>query len=163
MPHRRPRRCSLSAAVASLVISPRSHCSFSACSFSAICEPHEVDAAGAFLDPELYQGRAVARPADAMAAARVIRSTVCRAYQIARAGIEKYAFLPVELHRDVRAAIQVAVHLAVLTDHESRRRLAEIFHLEAHPAARFRQRAGQADQPFLVSHSFSEATVETQS
>src|SRR5260221_5943587 len=98
-----------------------------------------------------------------MAAARVIRSPVCRAYQIARAGIEKYAFLPVELHRDMRAAIQVAVHLAALTDHESRRRLAEILHFEAHPAPRLRQRAGQADQPFFVSHSSSEATVATQS
>src|SRR5688572_5404626 len=105
MPHSRARRCSLSAAVASLVTSSRSHCPL----FSFICKPHEVDLAVAFLDGELDQRSAVAGSAEAAAARRVVRRAVRRAYQVASARIEKYSFLPVEFHRDVRAAVQVAV------------------------------------------------------
>src|SRR5437868_15537219 len=98
MPQRRARRCSLSAAFASSVTSLRSHCSL-----SAIFEPHEINAAAALLDLELHERRTVARTAQAPAARGMIGSAVRRAYQIDSGDIEKYALLPIELHRDMRA------------------------------------------------------------
>src|SRR5215470_4790291 len=100
MPQRRARRCSLSAALARLAIRSRSHCGL----LSVIVESQEINGAVALLEPELDQGRAVAGAAEAPAARRFVRRPVRRAYQIAPIGIEKYTFLPVEFHRDVRAA-----------------------------------------------------------
>src|SRR5580765_2254853 len=140
MPQRRARRCSVSAAFASSVISLRSHCSL-----SAIFEPYEVDAAAALLDPELHQRRLVARPAEALAGRGMVSGTVRRAYQIDSGGIEEYAFLPIEFHRDMRAAVQIAVRFSVLSYYESRRRLAEVLDLEAHAPAGIGQVGGRAD------------------
>src|SRR3954468_958066 len=157
MPHRRARRCSLSAAFASSVTSLRSHCSL-----SAIFEPHEVNAAAAFVDLQLDQRRAVARPAEALAARRMVRGAVRRAYQINSGDIEKYAFLPVELHRDMRAAVEIRLGFAVVAHHERRRRLAEVFDLKANAAPGVHQIRRGADQPFAFSHAPSASTLEMQ-
>src|SRR4051812_20771430 len=132
MPQRRARRCSLSAAVARLAISSRSHCGL----FSVILESHEVNRAVALLEPELDQRRTVARTAQAPPACRFVCGAVSRAYQITPVGIEKYTLLPVEFHRDMGAAVQVSVHPAGLAHRKRGRRLAEVLDLEAHALAR---------------------------
>src|SRR5687767_4492065 len=148
MPHRRARRCSLSAAVASFVTRSRSHCPL-----SAILESREVDHAVALQQRELYEWTAVAGPAEAAAARRLIECAVGRAYQIAPVAIEEYALLPVELHRHVRAAIEVAVHAPAVADGERRRRPPEVVDLEAHAAPRLGKLARAADQALRVSHA----------
>src|SRR3954462_9881087 len=157
MPQRRARRCSLSAAFASSVTSLRSHCSL-----SAIFEPHEVNAAAAFVDLQLDQRRAVARAAEALAARRMVRGAVRRAYQINSGDIEKYAFLPVELHRDMRATVEIRVRLAVVAHGERGGGLAEVLDLEANAAAGVDEIRGRADQPLVFSHAPSASTLAKQ-
>src|SRR4051812_45060852 len=158
MPQRRARRCSLSAAFASSVTSLRSHCSL----LSAIFEPHEINAAAALLDLELHERRTVARTAEALAARRMIGSTVRRAYQIDSGDIEKYAFLPVELHRDMRATVEISVSLAVVAHGECGSRLAEVLDLEANAAPGVDEIRGRADQPLVFSHAPSASTLAKQ-
>src|SRR5438270_12071055 len=158
MPQRRRRRCSISASFASLAMSSRSQFGLV---LSVIFESREVNHPIAFFHIEFYQPSA-ARSADAAAARRVIGRAMRRAKEVASVGIEKYSFLPVEFHRDVRAAVEVGTHGALVADGERRRRLAEVFHLEAHAAARVGERARSADQPLAASHWPSSATLATQ-
>src|SRR5688500_13026420 len=60
------------------------------------------------------------------------------------------------------AAVEVAVHHAVLAHHERGRRLAEVLDLEAHAAALLGQRAGVADQAWVFSHSSNALTLSMQ-
>src|SRR3990172_4108570 len=143
MPHRRARRCSLSAAVASFVTSSRSH---GVLVSSFIGEPREIDHAVAFLDPELHQRDAVARPAKALPARRIVDGAVRRAYQIASFGSKEFAIAPVELQCHVRAAVEIAVRAAAVPHHERGRRLAEILDLEAHAAPGVDERPRGADE-----------------
>src|SRR5947199_25883 len=77
---------------------------------------------------EFQAPAADAGTADAAAAGGVIGGAVRRAKEVASVSIEKYSFLPVEFHRDVRAAIEIGVHLALVADRERRRRFAEVCH-----------------------------------
>src|SRR6185295_11202394 len=123
MPQRRARRCSLSAAVASFSISPRSHCP----SLSAIVDSFEEHLAVPLLDLQRHQRCAAAGAAQALAAVRGVCRTVCRAYQIASVEIENLALAPIEFHRQVAAAVEVTIYPAAEAQHERRRALAEIF------------------------------------
>src|SRR5207237_1541319 len=97
MPHSRARRCSLSAAVASLVMSSRSQRASPEVPLSSlIFESREKDHAAALRDAKLYERCPVAGPAEASSARRIISGTVRRAYQIESRRIEKYSFLPVQ-------------------------------------------------------------------
>src|SRR5437764_7578693 len=127
MPQRRRRRCSIRASCASLAMSPRSQ--FGSV-LSVIFEPREVNHPIAFFHIEFYQA-AAARSADAATARRVIGRAMRRAKKVASVGIEKYSFLPVEFHRDMRAAVQIGMHLALVADGERGRAFAEIPDLEA--------------------------------
>src|SRR5438067_1662628 len=158
MPHRRRRRCSTSASDAILVMRSRSQFGL----FSVIFEPREKNHAIALFHIEFQEPSAVAGAADAAAGGGLIGRAVGGAKEVAPVGIEKYSFLPVEFHRDVRAAIEIRVHPALVADGERRRRLAEILDLEAHAALRVDQRARSADQPCVASHSPSCATLATQ-
>src|SRR5438132_7345859 len=158
IPQRRRRRCSTSASAASFVISSRSQGAL----LSVIFDPREINHAIVFLHQELHQRRAVARPADAASARRVVGGAVGRAKEIASVRIEKYSFLPIEFHRDVRAAVEIRLHPAPVPDGEGRRRLAEVLDLEAHAASRIGQRPRWADQPCCISHRSSSGTLATQ-
>src|SRR3972149_5738442 len=109
MPQRRARRCSLSAAVASFSISPRSHCP----SLSAIVDSLEVDLAVPLLDLQGQERRAAAGPAQAFSARGGIRRAVRRAYQIATFQVEDFSLAPVEFHRHGAAAVEGAVEPAL--------------------------------------------------
>src|SRR5260221_13311177 len=141
MPQSRARRCSLSAALASFSISPRSHCP----SLSAIVDSFEEHLAVPLLDLQRHQGGAAAGAAQALAAVSGIRRTVRRAYQIASLEVEDFALAPVEFHRQVTAAVQVAVHAAAEAQHEGRRALAEILDVETHRLAGIQQGIGRTD------------------
>ena len=79
-PHSRARLCSLSAAVASLVTSSRSQMPVLDVSSSlVIVESYEVDLPIAFLEAQLDQRSAVAGPAEAAAAARLVHGAMRRA------------------------------------------------------------------------------------
>src|SRR5690242_14541504 len=138
MPQRRARRCSASAAVASRAIRSRSQRASpgaGAGSASVVFEPLEKNHPIAFLDSQFEQLAADTRPLDAAAGAGLVDRAVGRAYQVAPRRVEKYPFLPVELHRDVRAAVEVGVRLPLIADRERGRRLAEVLDLEAHAAS----------------------------
>src|SRR5690348_17004831 len=128
MPQRRRRFCSASASMASLVTSSRSQEPL----LSVIFESFEVNVAVALFHPHLHERAAAAGAADAAAGLRFVRRAMRRADQVAAIGVEKYSFLPVEFHLDMRAAVEVAVHAALITHHEGRRLLAEVLDLEAH-------------------------------
>ena len=53
---------------------------------------------------------------------------------------EEEILAPIELERNVTAAVQIAARLACEAHHERRRGLAEVLHLEAHAETRLRQR-----------------------
>src|SRR5260221_6435570 len=158
MPQRRRLRCSSSASLASFVTSSRSHEEL----LSVIFEPREINHAVALLDEEPYEWSAAARPADAAPAGGLIGRAVRRAEQIAAVEIEKYSFLPVEFHRDMRATVEISMHPPPVADHKGGCRLAEILDLEAHAGSRIRQRPRGADQPCCASHSLSSVTLPTQ-
>src|SRR5919201_1869375 len=158
MPQRRRRRCSTSASAASLGMRSRSQLGLS----SVIFEPREVNHAIALFHIEFQEPPTNAGAADAAAGGGVIGCAVGRAKQIASVSIEKYSFLPVELHRDVRATIEICVHRAFIADRERARRLAVVLHLEAHAPPRIGELARGADQPCVASHSSNSATLATQ-
>src|SRR5918912_757472 len=158
MPQRRRRRCSIRASCASLAMRSRSQFGLV---LSVIFEPREVNHPIAFFHIEFYQP-AAARSADAAAARRVVGRAMRRAKEVASVGIEKYSFLPVEFQRDMRAAVEVGPHGALVADGEGRRRLAEVFHLKAHAPAGVGERARSADQPLVASHRLSSGTLATQ-
>src|SRR5437762_9640525 len=150
MPQRRRFRCSSSASLASLVTSSRSHEELLL--LSVIFEPREINHAVALLDEEPYQRRAAARPADAAPGVGLISGAVRRAEQIPSVGVEKYSFLPVEFHRDMRATVQIRMHPAPVADGKGGGRLAEIHDLETHATPRIGECRRRADQPCCVSH-----------
>src|SRR5690349_18644554 len=158
MPQRRRLRCSFSASDASFVTRSRSQEPFP----SVIFEPREINVAVALFHQDLHQRRAVARSTDAVPARGAVRRAVGRAEQIASFRIEKYPFLPIEFHRNVRTAVQVGVHPALVPNGESWYRFAEIFHFEAHAAARIGKRLRGADHPCSFNHRLSSATLDTQ-
>src|SRR5258708_13450624 len=116
MPQRRRFRCSSSASLASFVTSSRSHEEL----LSVIFEPREINHAVALLAEEPYEWSAAARPADAAPAGRLIGRAVRRAEQIASVGIEKYSFLPVELHPDMPPPAEVGLPPPPVPDHKLR-------------------------------------------
>src|SRR6185436_15086490 len=158
MPQRRARRCSLSASVASFSIKPRSHCP----SLSAIVDSFEVNPAVPLLHLQRHERRAAAGSAEAFSAVRGVGRAVRRAYQIAALEIEDFSLAPVEFHRHVAAAVEVAVHAPREAHHERGRVFAEVLHLEAHRLAGVHQRLGSADHAFIISHRRSSPTLETQ-
>src|SRR5204863_107424 len=119
MPQRRRFRCSTSASLASFVTSSRSQEEL----LSVIFEPREINHAIAFLHQEPHQRRAIAGAADAVSARRIVGGAVGRAEEIASVRIEKYSFLPIEFHRDMRAAVEIGMHPAAVADGEGRGRL----------------------------------------
>src|SRR3954469_6222481 len=130
IPQRRRRFCSTSASVASFVTRSRSQEPL----LSVICKSFEVNVAVALFHQHLHERTAAAGAADAAAGLGLIRRAVRGAEKVAPVGVEKYSFLPVEFHLDVRAAVQIPLHRSLVPHHERRRLLAEILHLEAHPA-----------------------------
>src|SRR5690242_8608264 len=113
MPQRRARRCSASAAPARRVMSSRSQLpSPPAGAPSVVLEALEVNHPIAFLYLQFDQSAASARALEAAAARGVVHRAVRAAHEVATGGIEKYSFLPVELHRDMRAAVEVGVRRA---------------------------------------------------
>src|SRR5258706_612134 len=106
---------------------------------------------------EAHTFSAVASPAGGL-----IGRAVRRAEQLAAVEIEKYSFLPVEFHRDMRATVEISMHPPPVADHKGGCRLAEILDLEAHAGSRIRQRPRGADQPCCASHSLSSVTLPTQ-
>src|SRR6267142_2722554 len=93
---------------------------------------------------------------NAACSAVVIRS------EIASVKIEKYSFLPIEFHRDVRATVEICMHGSPVADGKGRRPLAEVLNLEAHADARIGQRLRRTDQPCCISHRSSSGTLATQ-
>src|SRR3954469_12537619 len=98
MPQRRRRFCSARASVASFVTRSRSQ----EVLLSVICESFEVNVAVALFDQDLHERAAVAGAAEAAAGLGLIGRAVRGADQVAAVGVEKYSFLPVEFHRDMR-------------------------------------------------------------
>src|SRR4051812_11663023 len=131
MPQRRRRLCSARASVASFVTRSRSQ----EVLLSVICESFEVNVAVALFHQNLHQWIAAAGAADAAAGFGLVRRAVRGAEKIAPVGIEKYSFLPVEFHLDVRAAVEIAVNRPVVAHDKRRRPFAEVFDLEAHALA----------------------------
>src|SRR4051812_8871621 len=119
MPQRRRRRCSTSASPASLVIKSRSQEPLP----SVIFEPREINLAVALFHQDLHQRAAVAGSADAVPARGAIGGAMGRAEQIASFRIEKYPFLPIKFHRDMRATVEICMHRAAVADDERGGRL----------------------------------------
>src|SRR5437660_11926059 len=99
MPQRRARRCSLRAAVASASITSRSQLP-SATRITL----HDYTAVP-LLDGDRNESLLEARPAKTSAGVRRISRTVRRAYQMQALDIKKLFGIPVELHRQVPAAV----------------------------------------------------------
>src|SRR4051812_22097757 len=155
MPQRRARRCSRSDAVASFSMTSRSQLA------SAIVLFLHYDLAVTFLDRHGHQP-AFAGSAEAAAGLWRVDRAVRRAYQKQPFAIEELPRLPVELHRHVRAAIQIGVHPALVSDRERRLRISADAHLEAHAVARIDQVRARADYAFSVSHARSSSVLPTQ-
>src|SRR5438309_9373364 len=132
MPQRRARRCSLRAAVASVSITSRSQLP-SATRITL----HDYTAV-ALLDGDRRESLLEARAAKTSACVRRVSRTVRRAYQMQAPDIKKLSGLPVELHRYVRAAVEVGVDPAPVTHRERRLGPPVHFELEAYPVARLR-------------------------
>src|SRR4051812_302022 len=128
MPQRRLRFCSASASVASFVTRSRSQEPL----LSVIFESFEINIAIALFHPDFEQRASAAGAADAAAGLRLVGCAVRGAEKIATVGVEKYSFLPVKFHLDVRAAVQIPLYCALVPHHERRRPFAEILDLEAH-------------------------------
>src|ERR1039458_2383470 len=144
MPHLRALVCSFSAENA--IFSSVSRSQFFSGSAIASTFHIQIDAAISLEHIQACQLRAAARPAAACAALRRIQRAMRGAYQILAVRIEKLPWLPVEFHRDVRAAVDVAIHPAAMTDSEGRRGFAIPFDLEAHAVAALGELAAGADQ-----------------
>jgi hypothetical protein len=70
-------------------------------------------------------------------------------------GVEEIAFIPVELQRTMRAAIEVRMHLAIETNGESGNRFTAPRYFEAHTATALYEFAAVTDDtpPMRCSHS----------
>src|SRR5947209_12168547 len=103
MPQRRARRCSLRAAVASVSITSRSQLP-SATRITL----HDYTAVP-LLDGDRNESLLEARAAKTSACVRRVSRTVRRAYQMQAPDIKKLSGFPVQLHRHVRAAVDVGI------------------------------------------------------
>src|SRR5256885_5623934 len=112
MPQRRARRCSLRAAVASVSITSRSQLP-SATRITL----HDYTAVP-LLDGDRNESLLEARAAKTSACVRRVSRTVRRAYQMQAPDIKKLSGLPVELHRYVRAAVEVGIDPAPVAHRE---------------------------------------------
>src|SRR5256712_2852898 len=103
MPQRRARRCSLRAAVASVSIPSRSQLP------SATRSTRHDYTAVPLLDGDRNESLLEAGAAKTSARIRRVSRTVRRAYQMQAPDIKKLSGFPVELHRHVRAAVDVGI------------------------------------------------------
>src|SRR5712664_3636209 len=142
MPQRRARRCSFSAAVASFSITPRSQ-SASATRVTL----HDYTAVPLF-DGNRNEPLLEARAAKTSACIRRIGRTVRRAYQMQAPDIKKLSKFPVQLHRHMRAAVEVGIGPAPVAHRERRLGLSIHFELEAYPVARIGEVGARANYAF---------------
>src|SRR5882762_3885235 len=149
MPQRRARRCSLSAAVASASITSRSQLPS-----DTRITLHDYIAAP-LLDGDRYESLLEARAAKTSACIRRVGRTVRRAYQMQAPDIKKLSGLPVELHRHVRAAVEVGIDPPPVAHRERRLGPSVHFELEAYPVARVREIGARANYAFWASHRVS--------
>src|SRR5207249_1747912 len=142
MLQRRARRCSLRAAVASVSITSRSQL------LSDTRITLDDYTAIPLLDGDRDESLLEARAAQTSACMRCVGRTVRRAYQMHAPDIKKLSGFPVQLHRHVRAAVEVSVDPAPVAHRE--RRLGPSFHfeLEAYPVARIREIGARANYAF---------------
>src|SRR5882762_3000274 len=142
MPQRRARRCSFNAAVASFSIMSRSQ-SASATRITL----HDYTAV-ALLDGDRNESLLEARAAKTSACIRRVGRTVRRAYQMQAPDIKKLSGFPVQLHRHVRAAVEVGIDPAPVAHRERRLGPSAHFELEAYPVARIREVGARANYAF---------------
>src|SRR5882762_5471973 len=142
MPQRRARRCSFRAAVARVSITSRSQ-SPSATRITL----HDYTAV-ALLDGDRYESLLEARAAKASPCIRRVGRTVRRAYQMHAPDIEKLSGFPVQLHRHVRAAVEIGIDPAPVAHRERRLGTSVHFELEAYPVARIREVGARANYAF---------------
>src|SRR5229473_3140755 len=129
MLQRRARRCSLRAAVASVSITSRSQLPS-----DTRITLHDYIAAP-LLDGDRYESLLEARAAKTSACIRCVGRTVRRAYQMQTPDIKKLSGFPVQLHRHVRAAVEVGIDPASVAHRERRLGPSVHFELEAYPVA----------------------------
>src|SRR5256885_14727675 len=129
MPQRRARRCSLRAAVASVSITSRSQLP-SATRITL----HDYTAV-ALLDGDRRESLLEARAAKTSACIRRVGRTVRRAYQMQAPDIKKLSRFPVQLHRHVRAAVEVGIDPAPVAHGERPLRLSAPLEVEADSVA----------------------------
>src|SRR3989442_2962261 len=146
MPQRRARRCFLRAAVACVSITTRSQLP------SATRITLHDDTAVALLDGDRYETLLEARAAKTSACVRRVGRTVRRAYQMQAPDIKKLSGFPVQLHRHVRAAVDVSIDSAPVAHRERRLGPSVHFELEADPVARIRENGARANYPVLARH-----------
>src|SRR5215470_17824818 len=156
MPQRRARRCSLRAALASFSIICLSQ------SASAMGSAFQEDLAVALLDGDGNEPFLEAGPEDASAGVGRVGRAVRRAYQMQAPDIKELAGLPIELHRHVRAAVEVGVDPPSVSHRERRLGSAADVDLEAHAVAALDEVSARADQAFRLSHSVSSPTLSRQ-
>src|SRR5213592_4581524 len=129
MLQRRARRCSLRAAVASVSIRSRSQL------LSDTRITLDDYTAITFLDGDRDESLLEARAAKTSACMRGVGRTVRRAYQMQAPDIKKLSGFPVQLHRHVRAAVEVGIDPAPVAHREGRLGPSFHFELEAYPVA----------------------------
>src|SRR2546427_517671 len=120
MPQRRARRCTLRAVDA--IVSITSLSQFPSATRITL---HDY-AAVPLLDGDRNEPLLEARAAKTSACIRRVSRTVRRAYQMQAPDIKKLSGFPVQLHRHVRAAVEVGIDPAPVEHRESRLRPSEI-------------------------------------
>src|SRR5215470_6153402 len=95
----------------------------------------QEDPAVALLDRDWNQPVLEAGPAHAQAGIGRVGRAVSRAYQMQAPDIKKLSRAPVELHRHVRAAVEVRVDAPVVSHGERRLGLSPHLDLESHAVA----------------------------
>src|SRR3989442_3054052 len=156
MPQRRGRPGALRAAVASVSITTRSQLP-SATRITL----HDYTAVP-LLDGDRNESLLEARAAKTSACVRRVSRTVRRAYQMHAPDIKKLSGFPVQLHRHVRAAVDVGIDPAPIAHRERRLGPSVHFELEAYPVARIREIGARANYPFLASHRVSSSIFSKQ-
>src|SRR5712692_4681639 len=142
MPQRRARRCSLRAAVASVSIT-----SLSQLPSATRITLHDYTAVP-LLDGDRNEPLLEARAAKTSACIRRVSRTVRRAYQMQAPDIKKLSGFPVQLHRHVRAAVEVGIDPTPVAHRESRLGPSVHRELEAYPVARILEIGARANYAF---------------
>src|SRR5437773_1782745 len=142
MLQRRARRCSLRAAVASVSITSRSQLLSDTRNTL-----HDYTTVPLF-DGDRNESVPEAGAAKTSACIRSVGCTVRRAYQMQAPDIEKLSRFPVQLHRHVRAAVEISIDPALVAHGERRLRPSVHFELEAYPVARIGQIGARANYAF---------------